>query len=182
LWLGDGGQGWADWRAALDDLGRRMQMKRRELGVDAVGGSPLRLLSERRLLPHAPRRVAFGLPLTLRPIGPKREFHRGTFNLLPVLEDPGGAGGRFSVESRAPSPLLVSVLPVGARFGLALTLLSGPWPGRDLPVIATEGGGNTTERMGDGARTSRGAMRLDDDNKLPADFIGALPRAEDLWP
>ncbi|MBL8616785.1 MAG: hypothetical protein JNM72_14325 [Deltaproteobacteria bacterium] len=182
LWLGDGGRGWATAQAALDDLGRRMQMKRREPGVDAVGGSPLRLLTERRRLPHAPRRVAFGLPLTLRPLRQVPGDKLGTFNLLPALEDPGGAVGKFSVESRAPSPLLVSVVPVGARFGLALTLLSGPWPGRDLWVTALEGGARATDRQSNGESAGEGPMPLDAANNLPADFIGALPRAEDLWP
>lgn len=174
IWLGPGGQGWAKAQDALNELGQSLQMKRRELGVDGVDGSALRLLSERRLLPRAPRRVAFGAPLTLRPLGPRSDVKLGTFNLLPVRE--GRAQGEFEVAGRAPSPLLISVVPAGQGFGLALTLLSGPWPGRDLPIVATEGGGNR------GARISRGYMPLDPQSSLPADFIGALPRAEDLWP
>lgn len=174
LWLGAGGQGWRKAQDALSEIGQSLQLKRRELGVDGVGGSALRLLSERRLLPRAPRRVAFGAPLTLRPLGPRSDVKLGTFNLLPVRE--GRAQGEFEVAGRAPSPLLISVVPAGQGFGLALTLLSGPWPGRDLPIVATEGGGSR------GARISRGYIPLDAENNLPADFIGALPRAEDLWP
>jgi hypothetical protein len=174
LWLGAAGQGWSTYEAALNAVGEGLQLKRRELGVDGVGGSALRLLSERRLLPRAPRRVAFGAPLTLRPLGPRTDLKLGTFNLLPVRL--GREQGEFEVAGRAPSPLLISVVPAGQGFGLALTLLSGPWPGRDLPIVATEGGGNR------GSRISRGFMPLDPQSSLPADFIGALPRAEDLWP
>jgi CRISPR type III-B/RAMP module RAMP protein Cmr1 len=180
LWLGARGEGWRAEQDALNDIGVRMLKKRRELGVDGVGGSPLRLLSERKLLPFAPRRVAFGAPLTLRPVGPSGPVRLGTFHLLPIRE--GDRADEVLVENRAPSPLLISVVPVGDRYGLAITLLSGPWPGRDVPLVVVDGSAKASARMSDGGRLGRGTLQLDPNNRLPLDFIQALPGAEDLWP
>jgi CRISPR-associated protein Cmr1 len=154
-------QGFASAEAAHEAFGAEFSQFRKQPGIDGLGGSALGLLQRRERLRFAPRRAAFGLPLALRPVGrPGDGFELRPYATLRAHGKPVRCG-------RAPSPLLVSVVRLGPRFGVALTLLSGTWPGRDLPLQEQ--------------RQERGFIESDPDNDLPVRLLHQLKGVE-VWP
>lgn len=170
LWAGGDRRGFASAGEALNTFGQRFAELRRTKGIDALPAGALGMLQRGERLPLAPRRTAFGLPLALRPVG---KGGGAGFELLPyTVVEAGDNVGRVDPRAeriaggRAPSPLLVSVTSLGARYAVLLTLLSGPWPGRDLPL---------RER-----KQTRGFIPTDPKNDLPAELFRRLERAMEV--
>lgn len=158
LWGGTERRGWKTASDALDAIGEHFA-EFRQPATDGLPSGALGMLTRGERLPHAPHRTAFGLPLTLRPVGRRKG---PSFDLLPYDSETGEGGGR------APSPLLFRICPMGQRFVVVLTLLSGPRPGRDLAI---------RER-----RQRRGFIPPDPNSRLPEQFLDNLPRKVELQP
>lgn len=169
VWAGPTRTGFASASDALDEFGRRFAELRRTRGIDGLRSGALVMLQHGERLERAPRRAAFGLPLALKPVG---KGGGPGFELLPYVPVGGGGrrGGTTETEhftgGRAPSPLLVSVGAMGSRYAVLLTLLSGPWPGRDLAL---------RER-----KQLAGYIPADPDNQLPTELFGKLERAMEV--
>lgn len=158
-------RGYDSARAALNHLGVTFAELRRTKAIDGLPSGALSMLQRGEALPHAPRRAAFGLPLALRPVG---QGGGSGFELMPYVRRRSrpGEAPQPEVAGRAPSPLLFSIAPMGDRFVVLLTLLSGPWPGRDLAL---------RER-----KQKTGEVPADPSNRLPEQLFGKFPRIAEV--
>lgn len=127
LWGGYSRNGWSTADEAHNMFGQAYGDFRRQPRIDGLSRSALRMLTDGERLDRPPARTAFGLPLAVRPVGP-RGGGPG-FELLPY------SPAERRKDGRAPSPLLARLCPIADKqWGLLLTLLGGVWPGRDLAV------------------------------------------------
>ena len=164
LWSGQGA-GFASALDAANAIGMRLMEFRRERGIDRLLRGALSTLEAGGLPERAPARAAFGLPLGLQNVK-----KRGTrFELRPLHRVVAEGKPTQRVEgSRAASPLLIRIAPVGKHFTVVLTLLDGPWPGRDYDVRE--------------ARAPHAFMPGDPGNDLPLRFLNDIPGGQEVWP
>jgi hypothetical protein len=145
LWTG----GWQSPAAALAALDSEIDR------ATAADAALWHQLDQRLLVSRAPMEASLrSLPIT-----------RGRVALHPVRL--GAKQGEIEVRNSCPSPLMARVVAVGFNYGLVITLLSGCWPGRDLPVVGLDGN----------ARMFRGHIPLRDNTDDVAGFVTGLPGA-----